>query len=183
MNVKYLYAIISNMLLGKYYTISKIQWVFQKCIQVGSNRASQVAQWVKNLPTNAGDAGLILGWGRISWSRKWQPIPVFLPGKSHRQRSLVHYSPWDMDMTEHAYTEALRSFMQTTCLNFLSIKIQVNSSVNNSLSPDLPCSNWTRKMFSLRKCLSIKLHFQCVNIYVLESFKPVKYVYFHSLKN
>ena len=23
------------------------------------------------------------------WRRKWQPIPVFLPGKSHRQRSLA----------------------------------------------------------------------------------------------
>ena len=167
MNIKYLYAIISNMLLGKYYTISKIYWIFQKCIQVGSNRASQVAQWVKNLPTNAGDVGLIPGSGRISWSRKWKPIPIFLPGKSHRQRSLVGYSPRDhkeSDMTEHAYTEALRRFMQTTCLNFFSIKIQVNSSVNNSLSLDLPCSNWTRKMFSLMKCLSIKLHFQCVKI-------------------
>ena len=94
-NIKYLYAIISNMLLGKYYTISKIYWIFQKCIQVGSNRASQVAQWVKNLPTNAGDVGLIPGSGRISWSRKWKPIPIFLPGKSHRQRSLVGYSPRD----------------------------------------------------------------------------------------
>ena len=28
------------------------------------------------------------------WRRKWQPTPVFLPGKSHRQRSLVCYSPW-----------------------------------------------------------------------------------------
>ena len=29
-------------------------------------------------------------WGRkISWSRKWQPTPVFLPGKSHGQRNLV----------------------------------------------------------------------------------------------
>ena len=27
-------------------------------------------------------------------SRKWQPTSVFLPGKSHRQRSLVGYSPW-----------------------------------------------------------------------------------------
>ena len=25
---------------------------------------------------------------------KWQPTPVFLPGKSHGQRSLVGYSPW-----------------------------------------------------------------------------------------
>jgi len=41
--------------------------------------------------------------------------------KIHRQRSLVHYSPWDhkeLDMTEHAYTEALRRFKRTTCLNF-----------------------------------------------------------------
>ena len=26
--------------------------------------------------------------------RKWQLIPVFLPGKSHGQRSLADYSPW-----------------------------------------------------------------------------------------
>ena len=32
--------------------------------------------------------------GKISWRRKWQPPPVFLPGKSHGQRSLVGYSPW-----------------------------------------------------------------------------------------
>ena len=28
------------------------------------------------------------------WRRKWQPTPVFLPGKSHEQRSLMGYSPW-----------------------------------------------------------------------------------------
>ena len=28
---------------------------------------------------------------KIPWRRKWQPIPVFLPGKSHGQRSLVGY--------------------------------------------------------------------------------------------
>ena len=28
------------------------------------------------------------------WRRKWQPSPVFLPGKSHGQRSLVGNSPW-----------------------------------------------------------------------------------------
>ena len=29
--------------------------------------------------------------GRIPWRRKWQPITVFLSGKSHKQRSLVGY--------------------------------------------------------------------------------------------
>ena len=40
---------------------------------------------------------------KISWSRKWQPTPVFLPGEAHGQRSLVCYSPWgckESDMTE-----------------------------------------------------------------------------------
>ena len=31
---------------------------------------------------------------KIPWRRKGQPTPVFLPGKSHGQRSLVGYSPW-----------------------------------------------------------------------------------------
>ena len=37
------------------------------------------------------------------WKRKWQPIPVFLPGKSYGQRSLEGYSPWslkELDTTE-----------------------------------------------------------------------------------
>ena len=33
--------------------------------------------------------------GKIPWSRKWQPSPVFLPGKVHGQKSLGGYSPWD----------------------------------------------------------------------------------------
>ena len=44
---------------------------------------------VKNLPANAGDTGdvgSIPGLGRFPWSRKWQPILVFLPGKSHGQK-------------------------------------------------------------------------------------------------
>ena len=32
--------------------------------------------------------------GKIPWRRKWQPIPVLLPGKSHGCRSLAGYSPW-----------------------------------------------------------------------------------------
>ena len=31
---------------------------------------------------------------KIPWRRKWQPTPVFLPGKSHGQRSLEGFSPW-----------------------------------------------------------------------------------------
>ena len=40
---------------------------------------------------------------KITWRRKRQPNPVFLPGESHGQRSLAGYSSWDhkeLDMTE-----------------------------------------------------------------------------------
>ena len=30
---------------------------------------------------------------KIPWWRKWQPTPVFLPGKSHGQRNLAVYGP------------------------------------------------------------------------------------------
>jgi len=31
--------------------------------------------------------------GKILWRRAWQSTPVFLPGESHGQKSLVGYSP------------------------------------------------------------------------------------------
>ena len=37
------------------------------------------------------------------WRRKWQPTPVFLPGGSQRQRSLVDCRLWgctELDTTE-----------------------------------------------------------------------------------
>ena len=42
---------------------------------------------------------------KISLRRKWQ-LTVFLPGKSHGQRSLVGYSPWghkELDTTRHTH--------------------------------------------------------------------------------
>ena len=57
---------------------------------------------VKNLPASAGDLGSI-PMSRRSLRRKWQLTQVFLPGKSHAQRRLVGYCPWDCkesDMTE-----------------------------------------------------------------------------------
>ena len=64
---------------------------------------------VKNLPTNAGDTrDRFSPWVlKTPWRRKWQPNPVLSPGKFHRLRSLVGYSPWghkESDMTEHAGT-------------------------------------------------------------------------------
>ena len=48
--------------------------------------------------------------GKIPWRRQWQHTPVFLPGKSHEQRSLVGYSPRgckESDSTEHTCINAI----------------------------------------------------------------------------
>ena len=64
--------------------------------------SSLVTQMVEST-CNAGDLGLIPELGNTPWRRKWQPTPVFLPGKSHGWSSLAGYSPWgckELDMTE-----------------------------------------------------------------------------------
>ena len=71
--------------------------------------ASPVAQMVKCLPTMQETQLQSLG-REISWRRKWQPTPVFLPGKSHRWRRLVSCSPWgrkESDMTEWLHFTSL----------------------------------------------------------------------------
>ena len=47
---------------------------------------------VKNPLANAGNIkrlGLDTLIGKIPWRRVWQPTPIFLPGESHGQKSLV----------------------------------------------------------------------------------------------
>ena len=63
--------------------------------------ASLVAQTVKHL--SAMQETWVV---KIPWRRKWQPTPVFLPGKSHGRRSLVGYCPWghkESDTTEQLH--------------------------------------------------------------------------------
>ena len=44
---------------------------------------------------NAGDSDSIPGSGRTLGEGNWHPTPVFLPGESREQKSLMGYSPWD----------------------------------------------------------------------------------------
>ena len=57
----------------------------------------------KESACNAGDLGSIPGSVRSPGEGNGNPIPVFLPGKSHGWRSLASYSPWgrrEWDTTE-----------------------------------------------------------------------------------
>ena len=60
--------------------------------------ASLVAQWYRiQLPMQESIPGL----GRPPWRRKWQPTPVFLPGKFHGQGSLMGYKSMESQRVGH----------------------------------------------------------------------------------
>ena len=61
------------------------------------NAESSPWLWVKSKVRS------VPGLGRPPWRRKWQPTPVFLPGKSHGQRSLVvtFHGVAESDTAEH----------------------------------------------------------------------------------
>ena len=61
--------------------------------------AFQVAQMVKNLPAMQETQVQSLGW-EDPLEKGWQPTPVFLPGESHGQRSLIGYSPWGREESD-----------------------------------------------------------------------------------
>ena len=79
----------------------------RSCLQMGYSpvgvKGFPGGSGVKNPPASAGDVGSIPRSGRSPGEGNWEPTPVFLPGKSHGQRSLVGYSPWgrkESDTTE-----------------------------------------------------------------------------------
>ena len=59
---------------------------------------------------------------KIPCSRKWQPTPVFLPGKSHEQRSLMGNGLWGH--TELDMTEPLR--VHTPTFKLIKIKYKIS---------------------------------------------------------
>ena len=61
---------------------------------------------------------------KILWRRKWQPSPVFLPGKSCGQRSLGVYSPWGHKRLEHNLLTKQRSFGCASCASLVSLAVK-----------------------------------------------------------
>ena len=108
----------------------------------GLNYALGLPRWqpvVKNTPANAGDAKEMWVWSlswEDPWRRKCQPTPVSLPGKSHGQRSLAGYSPWnhwESDMTEQWSTPWVR---HNVCLTSQVLEHVVHESDSHSVLSD-----------------------------------------------
>ena len=71
--------------------------------------------------------------GKIPWRRKWHPTPLFLPGKSHGQRSLAGCSPWghkELDTTERLHYEGLQDYL---LIPFASNSLEVQPNKRKSL--------------------------------------------------
>ena len=90
------FCLCYSLLLGILSCKLELPWSSLSLIPLSSAGStpvsSLVAQTVKNL--SAKQETWFDPWvGKTSWRREWLPIPVFLPGEFHRQRSLVGYSP------------------------------------------------------------------------------------------
>ena len=110
------------------------------------NGVSQVVHWLR-IQVQCRRLGFDTWVRKIPWRRKLQPIPLFLPGEFHCQRSLMGYHPWshkESDITEHEcshihvnvsmtewsyYFESV--FCGPTIFQYLSkfIKVQVHFSI------------------------------------------------------
>ena len=75
-------------LTNKCFSIDYLMNEWDLCIEGFSGDSA-----VNNLPVSTGDEVYPCNM-KIPWRRKWWPTPVFLPGKSHGQKSLLAYSPW-----------------------------------------------------------------------------------------
>ena len=92
---------------------------------------------------SAGDLGLSPGLGRSPGEGNGISTPVLLPGKSHRQRSLVGYSLWgrkESDMTErlHFHFQFIKFifnlsfkklpdfFPQNDCWPFIHMRVSIS---------------------------------------------------------
>ena len=93
---------------------------------------------------------------KIPWSRQWQPIPAFLPGKFHGQRSLAGYSAWgrkEPDPTEHEPTP-----LHPKVIDIFPHRQQVSNSVLSHVGIQLSQHLLLKRLFisqlsTLVKCL------------------------------
>ena len=62
---------------------------------------------------------------KIHWRRKWQATKVFLPGKSHEQRSLAGYSPWSCKESDMTYQLNHNNDKVSICVHTISVLFNV----------------------------------------------------------
>ena len=85
--------------------------------------------------------------GKTLWIRKWQPTPVFLPGKFHGQRHLAGCSSWGYsksDTVEHTQHSS-KDIHILTPGTWEYVRLQVHGDYG-FLSADLEMDFWVDPM-------------------------------------
>ena len=91
--------------------------------------------------------------GKIPWRRKWQPIPVFLPGKSHGQRNLVDYSSWGRKVSDTIYNhqQQLIVYVCEYASLFLYVYVQLHVFILHIKTSIKSGNIWLLNYFMTRK--------------------------------
>ena len=116
-----------------------------------------VSSWIWNIP----------------WRWKWQPTPGFLPGKSHRQRSLVGYSP--CGPKESDTTQELNNESDLSDSSDCSASLNRNGrSWNLCLIPGLEGKAFSHSLLSI----TFAVDFSCVTFIILRQLFSIRYQLF-----
>ena len=112
--------------------------------------ASLVAQTVKRLSAMQETWVHSPGW-EDPWRRKWQPTPVFLPGKSHGPRSLVGYGPWGRKESERLHFDFTFTKLQSQDSMVLAQKQKYRSVEQTRKLRDKSTHLWTPYFWQRRQ--------------------------------
>ena len=135
----------------------------------------------KDFPSCSDGKASCLQWGRpgfdpwvgkILWRRKWQPIPVLLPGKLHGWRSLLGYSPWgpkELDTTERLHFLSLELLTVHTYIsrNFWKKWVPIFTLLLTSFSDLDKSSQHLKKVFFNSNCFLAQVRLRKVAVIVL----------------
>ena len=115
----------------------------------GSESIFGIPWWLngKESTCNARHAGLDPWVDKSPWRRKWQPTPVFLPGKSLGQRSLAGYSPWGCERVG-------QDWVTNTFL--FSWLFSLNEPDSNTVTMNL--MGWNDQMIEMMKVSQMVVH-------------------------
>ena len=118
-NTSYFLCISKSVQIARHFLLTSSAWISLTSSSMEKAMAPHSSTLAWKIPWTEGPGGLqsvgLLGVGHdwvtslyfftfLRWRRKWQPIPVFLPGESQRRESLVGCRLWGR--TESDTTEA-----------------------------------------------------------------------------
>ena len=106
--------------------------------------------------------------GKIPWRRAWQPIPVFLPGESHGQKSLAGYSPQGH---KKLYTTEATQHVCAHFICFRYVLFIILLILSNPVSPPPHFTEKGRVIMDRKWQLWIQIHLWQLGCYLLQKHK------------